>query len=50
MQFEIMNFIYNLKYMGIGMLGVFMIIGVIIGATYGIAKLTEKLQANKEQE
>ena len=26
--------------MGIGMLGVFIIVGIIIGATYGIGKLT----------
>ncbi len=42
MQFEPMNFLTNLKYMGIGMLGVFIIIGVIIGATYAIGKLTER--------
>lgn len=28
--------------MGIGMLGVFMIVGIIILATYGIGKLTSK--------
>ncbi len=33
-----MEFIHSLKYMGIGMLGVFMIVGIIILATYGIAK------------
>ena len=38
--FEPMQFIYNLKYMGIGMLGVFIIVGIIIGATYAIGKLT----------
>ncbi len=36
--FEPANFIASLKYMGIGMLGVFMIIGIIILATYGISK------------
>ena len=40
MIFEITNFISNLKYMGIGMLGVFMIIGVIMAATYAIGKFT----------
>ena len=29
-----MRFVENLKYMGIGMLGIFIIIGVIMGATY----------------
>ena len=38
-----MNFIYNLKYMGIGLLGVFVIIGIIIAATYAISKFTSKL-------
>ena len=33
--FDPIQFIYNLKWMGIGMLGVFMIIGVIIGANVG---------------
>jgi len=40
MNFDIMQFVYNLKYMGIGMLGVFMIIGVIILATYAVGKFT----------
>ena len=35
-------FISNLKYMGIGMLGVFIIIGIIIIATYAINKFTNK--------
>ena len=29
-------FVDNLYYMGVGMLGVFLIIGIIIGATYAI--------------
>ena len=40
MKVDFMQFVYNLKYMGIGMLGVFMIIGVIILATYAVGKLT----------
>lgn len=40
--FEPMEFVYNLKYMGVGMIGVFMIIGVIMLATYVIGKLTGK--------
>lgn len=31
---------HNLKYMGIGMLGIFMIIGIIIAATYAVAFFT----------
>ena len=34
-----MNFIYNLKYMGVGMLGVFIIIGIIMAATYAMGKI-----------
>jgi len=40
--FEPMEFVNNLKYMGIGMLGVFMIVGIIIAATYAINKFTNK--------
>ena len=42
MEFNPMNFVSNLKYMGIGMLGVFMIIFIIILATSAISKLTAK--------
>ena len=42
MEFNPSNFIHSLKYMGIGMLGVFMIIGIIIAATYAIGRLTAK--------
>lgn len=41
LQFVPMEFVNNLKYMGIGMLGVFIIISVIVGATYLIAHLTK---------
>ena len=39
MFFEPYQFVENLKYMGVGMLGVFMIIGIIVASTYiiGIA-------------
>ena len=40
--FQPAAFVENLKYMGIGMLGVFIIIGIIIAATYAINKLTNK--------
>ncbi|MEE0970426.1 MAG: hypothetical protein U0M06_13730 [Clostridia bacterium] len=32
-KFEPQNFVDNLSYMGIGMLGIFVVIGVIIGCT-----------------
>lgn len=38
---NIMNFIYNLKYMGIGMLGIFIVIGVIVLITMFLNKVTE---------
>ncbi len=34
--FEPIRFVYYLKYMGMGMLGVFIIIGIIIAVTYAI--------------
>lgn len=37
---EPMNFINNLSYMGIGMLGIFIVIGIIIAATVVMNKLT----------
>ena len=42
MEFNPMNFIHSLKYMGVGMLGVFMIITIIISATYLIGYTTGK--------
>ena len=39
MDFNAMNFITNLKYMGIGMLGIFIVMGVIIASVYGLNKL-----------
>ena len=47
--FEPIQFINYLKYMGIGMLGVFIIVGIIIAATYAIGKLTVTKDTNKEQ-
>ena len=40
MNFNPMAFVENLKYMGIGMLGVFMIIGIIVVATYAIDRIS----------
>ncbi|MBO4940973.1 MAG: oxaloacetate decarboxylase [Clostridia bacterium] len=37
-----MNFVYNLKYMGLGMLGIFIVIGIVIGVTLLLNKVTEK--------
>ena len=35
------RFVDNLKWMGIGMLGIFMIIGIIIAATYAVSYTTK---------
>ena len=48
LQFEPKAFIDNLSVMGIGMLGVFLIIGIIIAATYAIGKLTAQKQDNDQ--
>lgn len=45
--FDPIQFIYNLKWMGIGMLGVFMIVGIIIVATYLINHICNRLAENK---
>lgn len=37
-----MNFVYNLKYMGLGMLAIFIVIGVIIGVTVALNKALTK--------
>ena len=39
MQFDPMNFINNLKYMGLGMLGIFVVLGIIILITLGLGHL-----------
>ena len=41
MQFNPMNFLSNLKYMGLGMLGIFVVIGVIILLTVILNKTTK---------
>ena len=47
LQFKPIAFIENLKWMGIGMLGVFIIIGFIIGATYLTNYAINKYRASK---
>ena len=41
MQFNPMNFIYNLKYMGLGMLGILIVIAVIIAITMILNNVTK---------
>ncbi len=49
-----MTFLENLKYMGLGMLGVFIIVGIIIFAThftsFTIKKLDEQMADKKDNE
>ena len=40
MNFNPMAFVENLKYMGLGMLGIFIVIGVIILSVVALNKLT----------
>ena len=47
--FEPMNFVTNLKYMGIGMLGVFMIVGIIMISTIALIKTSEKILSKTEK-
>ena len=42
LQFKPIEFINNLDVMGTGLLGVFIIVGIIIGATYAISYFTSK--------
>lgn len=42
MNFDPMAFVDNLKYMGIGMLGIFVAIGVIVLVTVLLNKTTKK--------
>ena len=48
--FEPYEFVKNLKYMGIGMLGVFMIVAVIIIATYLTNNITNKLAKPRDDD
>ena len=50
MFFEPKMFIESLKYMGIGMLGVFIIVGVIMGATYLTSYFTYKFARPSDDE
>ena len=47
LQFNLAAFVENLKYMGLGMLGVFMIVGIIILATKFTAFTIKKIEENK---
>ncbi len=46
--FDFGRCIDNLQYMGVGLIGIFMIIGIIIASTYAIGKLTAKFSKKKQ--
>ena len=48
MIFEPMNFVKNLSYMGVGMLGIFIVIGVIIIAVVVLNKVTAPKKTDNE--
>ena len=47
MFFEPIKFVENLKWMGVGMLGVFIVIAVIIGSIYGLNYAVNAIVAKK---
>ena len=47
MIFDPMNFIRNLPYLGKGMLGIFIVIGIIAGVTVLLNRLTTKAKKTK---
>lgn len=49
MQFNPMNFLTNLQYMGIGMLGIMIVMGVLIGSIMLLNKLTSPKQKRDEE-
>ena len=52
--FKPIEFINNLKYMGLGLLGTFLIIGIIIGVTigfnYALNKIAARLAEKKNED
>ena len=40
--FKPMEFVKNLEVMGVGLVGIFLIIGIIMAATYAISKIPTK--------
>ena len=48
MEFNPVEFVNNLKYMGVGMLGVFIIIGIIVAATYAIGAISSQKKSDGE--
>ncbi len=49
MIFQPMNFIRNLQYMGLGMLGIFVVIGLIAGVTVLLNNTTTKISKKRKK-
>ena len=47
---DIGRFLESLKYMGLGMLGIFIVMGVIILSVLGLGKITAKKKKTEENE
>lgn len=47
--FEPINFIKNLSYMGLGMLGIFVVIGLIAGVTVLLNDTTAKIAKKRKK-
>ena len=47
---DINRFLASLKYMGLGMLGIFIVMGVIIISVLGLGSLTAKKKKKEENE
>ena len=45
-----MNFITNLKYMGAGMLGIFIVMGIIIGSVYLLGRMFNRAPKKNKPE
>ena len=50
MEPNFMNFVENLRYMGVGMLGVFIIVGIIMAATYLTGFIVNKVTDKNKDE
>ena len=48
MQFTPSNFIANLSYMGLGLLGIFVVIGIIILVTIALGKVTNRKSGKED--
>ena len=48
LQFVPMEFIHNLKYMGIGMLGIMIVMGILIGSIILLNKFTNRRKKDGE--